>query len=95
MKILTFTGRTPSEALKKARLDPNYENMLHIDTKEIQKKSLGREALYEIVMGIESDALHSTYEKTNTIPKDGRPLCAVCPPGKSSHLDGPRVRRNH
>ncbi len=74
MKILTFTGRTPSEALKKARLDPNYENMLHIDTKEIQKKSLGREALYEIVMGIESDALHSTYEKTNTIPKDGRPL---------------------
>ncbi|MDP2893696.1 MAG: flagellar biosynthesis protein FlhF [Sulfurimonas sp.] len=74
MKILTFTGRTPSEALKKARLDPNYENMLHIDTKEIQKKSLGREALYEIVMGIESDTLHSTYEKTNTIPKDGRPL---------------------
>lgn len=74
MKILTFTGRTPSEALKKARLDPNYENMLHIDTKEIQKKSLGREALYEIVMGIESDTLHSTYEKTSTIPKDGRPL---------------------
>ncbi|OHE15548.1 MAG: flagellar biosynthesis protein FlhF, partial [Sulfurimonas sp. RIFOXYD2_FULL_37_8] len=51
-----------------------YENMLHIDTKEIQKKSLGREALYEIVMGIESDTLHSTYEKTSTIPKDGRPL---------------------
>jgi len=74
MKILTFTGKTPSEALKKARLDPNYENMLHIDTKEIQKKSLGREALYEIVMGIESDTLHSTYEKTSTIPKDGRPL---------------------
>jgi flagellar biosynthesis protein FlhF len=74
MKILTFTGRTPSEALKKARLDPNYENMLHIDTKEIQKKSLGREALYEIVMGIESETLHNTYEKTSTIPKDGRPL---------------------
>jgi flagellar biosynthesis protein FlhF len=74
MKILTFTGRTPSEALKKARLDPNYENMLHIDTKEIQKKSLGREAIYEIVMGIENDALHSTYEKTSAIPKDGRPL---------------------
>ncbi|MDD5400209.1 MAG: flagellar biosynthesis protein FlhF [Sulfurimonas sp.] len=74
MKILTFTGKTPSEALKKARLDPNYENMLHIDTKEVQKKSLGREALYEIVMGIESDSTHSTYQKTNTMPKDGRPL---------------------
>ncbi|MEK6660242.1 MAG: flagellar biosynthesis protein FlhF [Campylobacterota bacterium] len=74
MKILTFTGKTPSEALKKARLDPNYENMLHIDTKEIQKKSLGREALYEIVMGIESDSSHTTYQKTSNIPKDGRPL---------------------
>jgi len=74
MKILTFTGKTPSEALKKARLDPNYENMLHIDTKEIQKKSLGREALYEIVMGIETDLAHTTYQKTSSIPKDGRPL---------------------
>ncbi|MDD5373669.1 MAG: flagellar biosynthesis protein FlhF [Sulfurimonas sp.] len=74
MKILTFTGKTPSEALKKARLDPNYENMLHIDTKEIQKKSLGREAMYEIVMGIETDTAHNTYQKTNGIPKDGKPL---------------------
>lgn len=74
MKIVTFTGKTPSEALKKARLDPNYENMLHIDTKEIQKKSLGREAIYEIVMGIEGDVVQSTYEKINKIPKDGRPL---------------------
>lgn len=74
MKILTFTGRTPSEALKKAKMDVNYSQMLHIDTKEIQKKSLGREAIYEIVMGIESDAAHSTYQKTNPIPKDGKPL---------------------
>lgn len=74
MKILTFTGRTPSEALKKAKMDVNYSQMLHIDTKEIQKKSLGREAIYEIVMGIESDAAHSTYQKTNSIPKDGKPL---------------------
>ncbi|MEA2100205.1 MAG: flagellar biosynthesis protein FlhF [Campylobacterota bacterium] len=58
MKILTFTGSTPSEALKKAKLDPDYNDMFHIDTKEVQKKSLGREAIYEIVMGLE--------EKVNT-----------------------------
>lgn len=73
MKILTFTGKTPSEALKKAKMSPHYMHMLHIDTKEIQKKSLGREALYEIVMGIEGD-LEQTYQKTAPIPKDGRPL---------------------
>lgn len=73
MKILTFTGKTPSEALKKAKMSPHYAHMLHIDTKEIQKKSLGREALYEIVMGIEGD-LEQTYQKTAPIPKDGRPL---------------------
>jgi len=53
MKILTFTGSTPSEALKMAKLDPDYDDMFHIDTKEIQKKSLGRPAIYEIVMGLE------------------------------------------
>lgn len=75
MKILTFTGRTPSEALKKAKMDVNYSQMLHIDTKEIQKKSLGREPIYEIVMGIEGDPTsHSTYQKTKSSPKDERPL---------------------
>lgn len=74
MKILTFTGKTPSEALKKAKMHASYAQMLHIDTKEIQKKSLGREPIYEIVMGLESDVEHETYNKVNTIPKDGRPL---------------------
>lgn len=73
MKIVTFTGKTPSEALKKAKMSPHYSQMLHIDTKEIQKKSLGREALYEIVMGIEGD-MEQTYQKTAPIPKDGKPL---------------------
>ncbi|MCK9473576.1 flagellar biosynthesis protein FlhF [Sulfurimonas sp.] len=75
MKILTFTGRTPSEALKKAKMDINYSQMLHIDTKEIQKKSLTREPVYEIIMGIESDSLaHETYQKTKNLSKDERPL---------------------
>ncbi len=74
MKILTFTGKTPSEALKKAKLHPSYNQMIHIDTKEIQKKSLGREPLYEILMGIEEEAEHETYKNVNAIAKDGRPL---------------------
>lgn len=74
MKILTFTGRTPAEALKKAKMDPNYEHMLHIDTKEIQKKSMGREAIYEIVMGLESNPSHDTYEKASNLQKESKPL---------------------
>jgi len=74
MKILTFTGKTPSEALKKAKMDINYENMLHIDTKEIQKKSLGRPAMYEIVMGIENEDVHSTYNSSKLKQNDDKPL---------------------
>ena len=63
MKILTFSGRTPSEALKKAKLEIGDEGML-IETREVQKKALGREALYEIVIGIEETEL----KKNNPLP---------------------------
>jgi flagellar biosynthesis protein FlhF len=63
MKILTFTGRTPSEALKKAKMEIGDEGML-IETREVQKKALGKEALYEIVIDIEEDMIPSTYKKT-------------------------------
>jgi len=62
MKILTFTGRSPSEAYKKAKMEVGDEGML-IETREIQKKALGKEPLYEIVIGIEDDMLHTTYTK--------------------------------
>ena len=52
MKILTFSGSTPAEALKKAQLEVGEDAML-IETKEIQKKALGKEPLYEIVVGVE------------------------------------------
>ncbi|PHQ65360.1 MAG: flagellar biosynthesis protein FlhF [Sulfurimonas sp.] len=67
MKILTFTGRTPSEALKKAKLEVGDDGML-IETREIQKKALGREALYEIVIGIDGNDIHAAY------PKPTKPL---------------------
>lgn len=61
MKILTFTGRTPSEALKKAKMEIGNEGML-IETKEIQKRALGREPVYEIVIGIEEEDLPLSYK---------------------------------
>jgi len=62
MKILTFTGTSPAEALKKAKMEIGDDGVI-IDTKEIQKKGLGRSALYEIVIGIEEKDLPSSYKK--------------------------------
>ena len=64
MKILTFTGRTPSEALKKAKMEVGDDGML-IETKEIRKKALGKEALYEIVIGVDDDTVLPSYKKTS------------------------------
>ena len=72
MKILTFTGRTPSEALKKAKMEVGDEGML-IETREVQKKALGKEALYEIVIGIEEDMIPSTYVKQKPLTQQ-RPV---------------------
>ncbi len=55
MKILTFSGSSPAEALKKAQLEVGEDAML-IETREIQKKSLGKTALYEIVVGVEENS---------------------------------------
>lgn len=72
MKILTFTGRTPSEALKKAKLAIGDDGML-IETREVQKKALGRQALYEIVIGIEENEQNNTI-KHNTYTNTSKPL---------------------
>jgi len=73
MKILTFTGRTPSEALKKAKLEIGDEGML-IETREIQKKALGRNAMYEIVIGIEESDLKKTKPLPNVYSNVQKPL---------------------
>lgn len=56
MKILTFSGSTPAEALQKAQLEVGEDAML-IETRELQKKALGKTALYEIVVGIDEDRI--------------------------------------
>ncbi|MDD5717046.1 MAG: flagellar biosynthesis protein FlhF [Sulfuricurvum sp.] len=73
MKILTFSGATPAEALKKAQLEVGEEAML-IETREVQKKSLGKSALYEIVVGVEENTLPKAKPKIDEPLMKQRPL---------------------
>lgn len=73
MKILTFSGTTPAEALKKAQLEVGEEAML-IETREVQKKSLGKSALYEIVVGVEESTIPKPKAKIEEPLIKQRPL---------------------
>lgn len=73
MKILTFSGSTPAEALKKAQLEVGEDAML-IETREIQKKSLGKTALYEIVVGVEENSVARTPQRQAQPLTKQRPL---------------------
>ncbi|MGZ5207778.1 MAG: flagellar biosynthesis protein FlhF [Sulfuricurvum sp.] len=73
MKILTFSGSTPAEALKKAQLEVGEDAML-IETREIQKKSLGKSALYEIVVGVEESVTPKVAPKPREPLAQQRPL---------------------
>ena len=52
MKLYTFTGVTPSQALQKAQ-NACGEDALVVNTKMIHKKTLIKEGLYEIVVALE------------------------------------------
>lgn len=74
MKILTFSGKTPTEALKKAQQTVGEDAML-IETREIQKKALGKEPLYEIVVAIDEKEMRpkpqpKPLEKQKPIKQD-------------------------
>ncbi len=73
MKILTFTGRSSSEAMKKAKLEVGDEGVF-IETREIQKKAFGKEPLYEIVIGIDDSDIHQTYSKKKKPLQEQKPL---------------------
>ncbi|WP_324172696.1 flagellar biosynthesis protein FlhF [Sulfurimonas sp.] len=73
MKILTFTGSSPSEALKKAKAEIGDEGLL-IETREIRKKALGRTALYEIVIGIDGNNINTTYTNRVKPLQEQKPL---------------------
>ncbi len=78
MKVLTFSGASPAEALKKAQHSVGEDAML-IETKEIRKKSLTQTALYEIIVGIDDDVAASLELKELKKAKE-----AVAPVTQSS-----------
>ncbi len=80
MKILTFNGKSPAEALKKAQLAVGEDAML-IETKEIRKKSLNETALYEIIVGID-DKLAAELEA-----KEGKKSIDASKPVAKSSAD--------
>jgi len=69
MKTLTFTGSSPQEALRKAKIELGDDFMI-IETREIQKKALRKEAIYEVIVGIDEKNGPATYGKVNKpLPK--------------------------
>eukprot|EP01022_Parablepharisma_sp_SALTPOND_P034319 TRINITY_DN91304_c0_g1_i1.p1 TRINITY_DN91304_c0_g1~~TRINITY_DN91304_c0_g1_i1.p1 ORF type:complete len:466 (-),score=37.38 TRINITY_DN91304_c0_g1_i1:597-1994(-) len=73
MKLLTFTGHTSAEALKKAQQICGDEAMV-VSTKEIRKKSFSTPALYEVVVAIPEDAAKRAEEKLASIQRNGESL---------------------
>ncbi len=69
MKLLSFTADSPSNALKKAQLQCG-EDALVVSTKEIQKKSLGKSAIYEVVVAVEEEKIEKRKEKTKKKSSD-------------------------
>jgi len=78
VKVLTFNGTSPAEALKKAQLSVGEDAML-IETKEIRKKSLTQTALYEIIVGIDDEVAAALEAKEKQSVQE-----ATAPVAKSS-----------
>ncbi len=62
MKFLTFHAKTPAEALKQAQVQCG-EDALVVSTKQIKKKSLNSEALYEVVVAVEDSKVLNKPKK--------------------------------
>ena len=77
MKLYTFTGETPAEALKKAQIECG-EDALVVNTKEIRKRTINTPSLYEVVVAsegekeeekppVKSDPSHSPYDNDDVL----------------------------
>ncbi|MEA1920485.1 MAG: flagellar biosynthesis protein FlhF [Campylobacterota bacterium] len=73
MKVLTFSGSTPAEALKKAQEAVGDDAML-IETRQLQKKSLGQSALYEIVIGVDENTIKLPQRTPKKPLQEQKPL---------------------
>ncbi|RDU67571.1 flagellar biosynthesis protein FlhF [Helicobacter didelphidarum] len=55
MKLYTYSGETPPEALRKAQ-NAHGDDALIVDTKEIRKKTLTEPGLYEVIVAVDESA---------------------------------------
>ncbi len=69
MKLFTFTGESPAEALKQAQHECG-EDALVVNTREIRKKGLGQSALYEVVVALEEGG--SSPKSASKTPAPGQ-----------------------
>ncbi len=77
MKVLTFSGQSPAEALKKVKEQFGDEVMV-IETKQVRKKTLNQPALYELIIGVEDDIVaKQTAQTMPPITRDLTPKEAI------------------
>jgi flagellar biosynthesis protein FlhF len=69
MKLYTFTGNSPAEALKKAQNSCGKDAIV-VSTKELKKKSLTSPAVYEVVVALEDNSPITDHKKDKDIEKE-------------------------
>jgi len=66
MKLLTFQGNSPSEALKNAKEAIGSDDLFIVETRTLRKKDLSREGLYELVVGVDASVVAKKEKTTPT-----------------------------
>ncbi len=69
MKLYTFTAPTPAQALKKAQRACGEEALV-VSTKQVRKKTLVQEGLYEVVVALKSAKKNEQKTQTKKEKKD-------------------------
>lgn len=70
MKLFTYSGETPPDALRKAQ-NAHGDDALIVDTKEIRKKTLNEPGLYEVIVAVDDSKVPANVEPVETItPKN-------------------------
>lgn len=71
MKLFTYNGETPAEALRVAQ-QKHGEEALVVSTKEIRKRSLTQPALYEIVIAVDEEKVQLKKEEESLSQKSNK-----------------------
>lgn len=68
MKLFTYTGETPDEALRQAK-SVHGDDPFILKSREIRKKSLSQRGLYEIVIAVEGEVPEDPSKASNSVKK--------------------------